>query len=227
MYVYMHWLCWCKNSSKWKYICLSAKWLGESSARFSFRGNWESISDDFWFESMDLETMSCDIKTIFDSMKEKWVVSFTPVASSLWASSLLFFLKKNPRYIDMIDKILLLAPSLDFAKNKQRIRKQDWDSVSQEKRMNQGYREKYHYSNKTTERLSYSLFHQSLEADLIGFLKTIDTSIIIVAGRNDDIISYDDIVEISSKKENITLLSVDDGHRLKESMDVILSALVM
>jgi len=60
-----------------------------------------------------------------------------PVASSLGASALLYAVKLYPELIDQYEKIILLSPSIEFAKNRRRLREIKNDIKSEQKRKNQ------------------------------------------------------------------------------------------
>ncbi len=223
IFVYMHGLFGNKNSSKWQEILSNALEKERWTARFSFRGNWWSQDENFWFENMTMNTMADDVKNIVEFLRNKGDYNFTMIASSLWASALIYALKKYPEIRWYTKNIVMLAPSLEFAKNKQSIWEREWDKITEKKWKEQWYLKTYHFTNEVDEKFNYDLFSESLELDLIDTLKKIEKPITIIGGRKDDIIGFLRLDEIAQENENITLIAVHDGHRLKDSISVILN----
>ena len=221
---YMHGLYGSIDSAKSKAIMNYAqdKWYGGISMSFSWNGESKNIA----FEQMNLQTMAEDIHKIFSwFMKEYPTQKIIPIASSLWASALVYAFKLYPELLDYCQTLVFLAPSLEFAKNRKRMRSEKEDRDSLKKRTDQWYLIEHNNTDWKYDKLSYTLFQQSDTVDLIYTLRETNKDIVIFAWLNDELIPCESIKKIAIWKDNIKTIRLADNHQLSSSLNTIFSQL--
>ena len=226
IYCYLHGLYSDKDSTKAKVIGFEWSKSGDWNMRFSFRWNGNSVSDNFQFQDMDVKSMAEDFINITQESNKLYPSNkIIPVASSLGASALLYAVKLYPELIDQYEKIILLSPSIEFAKNRRRLREIKNDIKSEQKRKNQWYLVEHHNAWECDAKINYQLFEQSLEVNLVSVLSAIKIPITIIVWRNDSVIDYQTIDSIAATNPYIDLIVVHDSHSLKQKMDLIIKSL--
>src|SRR5690606_10792817 len=114
-----------------------------------------------------------------------------------------------------IDRLVLLAPALDFGGN--RLTHLGPHSVEDWRRA--GRLRVFHYALGGERDVGYDLSADAAGYD--AFSVTLDMPIVIVHGRQDDVVDPAMVERWAAARPNVTLHMVDDGHQLAESMEFI------
>lgn len=114
-----------------------------------------------------------------------------------------------------IDRLVLLAPALDFGGN--RLTHLGPHGIEDWRRA--GRLTVFHHAFGEARDVRYALYEDAARYD--AFAATIDIPILIVQGRQDDVVDPAMVERWAAARPNVELLMVDDGHQLGESMDVI------
>lgn len=114
-----------------------------------------------------------------------------------------------------LGKLLLLAPALDFAANRQRQLGEE--GLAQWKET--GWREVYHYGYKEQRRIHYGLHEDTLAYD--AYRVSVDLPILIYHGTRDDVVDYHQSVRFAENRPNVELHLLDSDHELLDQVDPI------
>lgn len=146
------------------------------------------------------------------------VASARPGPVALIGSSLGAFVAVHAAAADAgrrIDRLVLLAPALDFGGN--RLTHLGPHSVEDWRRA--GRLRVFHYALGGERDVGYDLYADAAGYD--AFSVTLDMPIVIVHGRQDDVVDPAMVERWAAARPNVTLHMVDDGHQLAESMEFI------
>lgn len=138
------------------------------------------------------------------------------MGSSLGGAVALHF---TDRYRDAegsrVEKLLLMAPALDFVAN--RLRQLGETGMARWKET--GWREVYHYGYKEQRRLHYKVHEDSLPYD--SFRVSLDLPIRIYHGTRDEIVDCEQSRRFAENRPNVQLHLLDSDHELLDQVDVI------
>jgi uncharacterized protein len=114
-----------------------------------------------------------------------------------------------------IDRLILLAPALDFGGNRLR---QLGDRGLDEWRTT-GRLEVFHYADNQTRHVGFELYQDAARFDAFGVQRAIPT--LVYQGRQDESVSPDMVARWARERRHVTLRLVEDGHQLTASLDQI------
>ena len=114
-----------------------------------------------------------------------------------------------------VEKLLLMAPALDFIQNRQRQLGQE--GLARWKAM--GSIEVYHYGYKEQRRVHYGLYEDMLNYD--SFNVALDLPILIYHGTRDESVDYRQSVRFAESRPNVQLHLLDSDHELLDQVEVI------
>lgn len=114
-----------------------------------------------------------------------------------------------------VDRLILLAPALDFAST--RMRELGADAIDGWKRT--GRLEVFHYGYGRTMPVGYALYEDAAGYD--AFSLDVPMPVLIFQGTRDTVVDPDVAVRFARGRPNVTLRLLDDDHQLLQSMPVI------
>ncbi len=114
-----------------------------------------------------------------------------------------------------IDRLVLLAPALDFAQSRQR--RLGADRVAQWK--TEGSLEVYHHAEGRSRTVHYGLYEDALGHD--PFAAYLDFPILVFHGRRDDSVDPASVESFARSRPNELPRLLDDDHQLLASLDEI------
>jgi pimeloyl-ACP methyl ester carboxylesterase len=117
-----------------------------------------------------------------------------------------------------IDRLVLLAPALDFGAN--RLRKLGPDGIDAWRRT--GRLRVYHYGDKTERDVGFALYEDAVRHDASTLPLTVPA--LVFQGRRDDSVDPAVVERWTRSRPLADLRLVDDGHTLVDSMAVIIEA---
>ncbi len=114
-----------------------------------------------------------------------------------------------------IDRLVLLAPALDFATSRQQSLGEDglarWKS--------DGALEVFHHGEGRVRHVHYGLYEDAVRYD--PFASYLDFPILIFHGRRDDLVDPLSVEAFARSRPNVMLRMLDDDHQLLNSLDDI------
>jgi pimeloyl-ACP methyl ester carboxylesterase len=115
----------------------------------------------------------------------------------------------------VIDRLVLLAPALDFVHNRERHLgdpgMQAWKST--------GRLEVFHHGEGRTRHVHYGLYEDALNYDpLAAYL---DFPMLVFHGRRDDVVEPASVEAFARSRPNVRLRMLDDDHQLHASLEPI------
>jgi uncharacterized protein len=114
-----------------------------------------------------------------------------------------------------IDRLILLAPALDFGGNRLRqLGDRGLDAWRTTGRL-----EVFHYGDNVTREVGFELYEDAARFDAFAVRRSLPT--LVYQGRGDESVSPQMVEEWSGPRNHVTLRLVDDGHQLTASMDEI------
>ncbi|MGE5359903.1 MAG: YqiA/YcfP family alpha/beta fold hydrolase [Bacteroidales bacterium] len=114
-----------------------------------------------------------------------------------------------------IDRLVLLAPALDFVRNRQRHLGDQ--GLEQWKRS--GSLEVFHHAEGRARRVHYGLYEDALKHD--PFAAYLDFPVLIFHGRRDETVDAASVEAFARGRSNVRLRLLDDDHQLHASLDRI------
>jgi pimeloyl-ACP methyl ester carboxylesterase len=114
-----------------------------------------------------------------------------------------------------IDRLILLAPALDFGGN--RLRQLGDTGLDEWRRT--GRLEVFHYGDNVPRHVGYELYEDAARYDAFGVSRSLPT--MICQGKHDESVSPQMVAGWAQGRPHVTLRLVDDGHQLGASMDDI------
>lgn len=116
-----------------------------------------------------------------------------------------------------IDRLVLLAPALDFGGN--RLTHLGDHSVTEWKR--RGSLTVFHYAEEREREIGYALYDDAAQYDALTVPTTRPT--LVFQGRNDDVVSPVMVQRWAESRAQVDLRMLEDGHQLSASVDTILT----
>ncbi len=114
-----------------------------------------------------------------------------------------------------VDRLVLLAPALDFVTNRQRsLGDEGLDQWKSSGRM-----EVFHYGEGRPRQVHYGLYEDAVRYD--PFASYLDFPILIFHGRRDESVDPLSIEAFARSRPNVMLRMLDDDHQLLASLDEI------
>jgi uncharacterized protein len=114
-----------------------------------------------------------------------------------------------------IDRLVLLAPALDFA----RSREHHLGGEGVARWRDAGTLPVYHYGEGRTRNVHYGLYEDALKYD--AFASYLDFPILVFHGRRDEAVSPDAVEAFARSRPNVILRMLDDDHQLIGSLERI------
>lgn len=114
-----------------------------------------------------------------------------------------------------VEKLLLMAPGLDFIAN--RLRQLGEAGLTQWKET--GWREVYHYGYKEKRRLHYGAHEDTIAYDSFGV--SLDLPILIYHGTRDEVVDYHQSMRFAENRPNVQLHLVDSDHELLDQVEMV------
>jgi pimeloyl-ACP methyl ester carboxylesterase len=116
------------------------------------------------------------------------------------------------RFPDRIDRLVLLAPALTFAKEGHRFlgpeRVAEWRA--------KGTIDVFHFGAGGTRPLNYSFYEDSLQYDALGVV--LEQPTLIFQGLHDEAVDYRTVEQYTAIRANATLSLLNDDHQLISSL---------
>jgi pimeloyl-ACP methyl ester carboxylesterase len=123
------------------------------------------------------------------------------------------------RFTDRIDRLVLLAPAVMFAKPGHHLlspdRLEEW--------ARRGTLSFFHYGDDAERPLNYAFYEDSLRYDAFGAVFTQPT--VIFQGLRDASVDYRAVERFARTRPNVTLSLVDDDHQLIASLPAMWDAM--
>jgi pimeloyl-ACP methyl ester carboxylesterase len=142
--------------------------------------------------------------------------SVTLIGSSLGAFVALH-LAQRARAPIVVDRLILLAPALDFGANRMR----DLGEDGLRRWRESGWLEFEHHAYGETRRVHYELFADAAQYDSFTTTATVPT--LILQGRNDEVVDPTMVERFAATRPHVRLVMLDDGHQLKDALERVWS----
>jgi pimeloyl-ACP methyl ester carboxylesterase len=114
-----------------------------------------------------------------------------------------------------IDRLILLAPALDFGGNRLRqLGDRGFDEWRQSGRL-----EVFHYGDNVTRHVGFELYEDAARYDAFGVGRSLPT--LVYQGRQDESVSPEMVADWARERRHVTFRLVEDRHQLTASMDEI------
>ena len=110
--------------------------------------------------------------------------------------------------------MVLLSPALEFGTSRTRLGD---DGMARWR--DTGWLEMTHHGYGDVRRLHYELFLDASRYDSFATTNAVPT--VIVQGQQDDVVDPSMVERFASSRSHVRLVVVDDGHQLKDSLDVV------
>jgi pimeloyl-ACP methyl ester carboxylesterase len=136
-----------------------------------------------------------------------------PVA--LVGSSLGGFVALHAATEGTVDRLILLAPALDFGGN--RLRQLGDQGIDEWRRT--GWLTVFHHAADEPRQVGFALYEDAAAYD--AFSLTPSVPVLVFQGRQDDTVDPATVLRWARDRPNVDLRMVEDGHQLAASMDVI------
>ncbi len=114
-----------------------------------------------------------------------------------------------------VDRLVLLAPALDFAGSHQR----NLGGEGLDRWRSAGSMEVFHHGEGRSRTVHYGLYEDALRYD--PFASYVDFPILIFHGRRDDTVDPVSVEAFARSRPNVLLRMLDDDHQLLGSLDEI------
>jgi len=155
-------------------------------------------------------------RMLADSARATDAAPAGPIA--LVGSSLGAFVAVHAAALDTarrIDRLILLAPALDFGGN--RLRQLGEHGIDEWRR--RGSLEVFHHALGQPREVGFALYQDAARYDAFALTEGLPT--LVYQGRHDELVAPAMVARWASTRPNVELHLVDDGHQLSESMDEI------
>jgi pimeloyl-ACP methyl ester carboxylesterase len=162
------------------------------------------------FESLTVTRMLDDVRRALDGVSEGPIAL---VGSSLGGFVAIHAAALHGR--DVVDRIVLLAPAVDFGGN--RLRQLGEHGIDEWRRT--GSLEVFHYGDDTTRRIGYGLYEDASRYDAFAVVDVPPT--LIYQGRRDDSVDPSAVIKWADGRPDVDLRLIDDDHQLTSSIDEI------
>ena len=165
------------------------------------------------FSTVTTTRMIRQVETAIDTLP--------PAPVALIGSSLGAFvavhLAQRARAPIVIDRLILLAPALDFGANRMR----DLGEEGLRRWRESGWLELEHYAYGEPRRVHYELFADAAQYDTFAVTTTVQT--LILQGRDDEVVDPAMVERFATTRPHVRLVMLDDGHQLKDSLERVWS----
>ncbi len=115
-----------------------------------------------------------------------------------------------------IERMVLLAPALEFGTSRTRI-----GDAGLTQWRETGWTEIPHYAYGGVRRVHYELFADATRYDALTTTAAVPT--LIIQGRKDELVDAAVVEQFAEKREYVRLVLVDDGHQLQGSLERVWS----
>lgn len=162
------------------------------------------------FETLTVTRMLDDTRRAIDEARGR------PVA--LVGSSLGGFVAVHAAEADWghaVDRLLLLAPALDFGGN--RLRQLGDQGIEAWRR--DGRLEVFHHADNVRRPVGFALYEDAARYDAFDLRRALPT--LVYQGRRDETVDAGMVARWAAARPHVELRLVDDGHQLAASMDGI------
>ena len=165
------------------------------------------------FSTVTTTRMIRQVETAIDTLP--------PAPVALIGSSLGAFvavhLAQRARAPIVIDRLILLAPALDFGANRMR----DLGEEGLRRWRESGWLELEHYAYGEPRRVHYELFADAAQYDTFAVTTTVQT--LILQGRDDEVVDPAMVERFATTRPHVRLVMLDEGHQLKDSLERVWS----
>ena len=165
------------------------------------------------FSTVTTTRMIRQVETTIDTLPPSPVAL---IGSSLGAF-VAVHLAQRARAPIVIDRLILLAPALDFGANRMR----DLGEEGLRRWRESGWLELEHYAYGESRRVHYELFADAAQYDTFAVTTTVPT--LILQGRDDEIVDPAMVERFATTRPHVRLVMLDDGHQLKDSLERVWS----
>ena len=113
-----------------------------------------------------------------------------------------------------VERMVLLSPALEFGTSRRRLGEDGllaWRET--------GWIEMTHHAYGDVRRLHYDLFCDASRYDSFATANVVPT--VIVQGRYDNVVAPEMVKRFAESRPHVRLVMVEDGHQLKDSLDVV------
>ena len=168
------------------------------------------------FNLPDFETLT--VTRMLGQAKEAIAAAGVASPIALIGSSLGAFIALHAAARDAgarIDRLILLAPALDFGGN--RLRQLGEHGIDEWRRT--GRLRVFHYAHGEPRDVGFELYQDAAGYDALSL--DVRLPMLVYQGRHDESVSPVMVEQWANGRPNVDLRMVDDGHQLTESMDEI------
>jgi predicted esterase YcpF (UPF0227 family) len=123
--------------------------------------------------------------------------------------------RRGPESGHAIDRLVLLAPALEFA----RLHERELGGEAMRRWRETGVLPVHHYAEGRTRNVRYALFEDALRYD--PFAAFLDFPILIFQGRRDESVDPASVEAFARSRPNVSLRMLDDDHQMLSSLDTI------
>lgn len=171
------------------------------------------------FEKLTLTAMLEKVAETIDQLAGDAPVAL--IGSSMGGLTALHFLDHyRDAEAERVNKLVLLAPALDFSENRRRQNGDDWLQQWREA----GSISYFNYAVGEERPVHYGLAEDMLRYD--SYAVKLDLPTLIYHGRHDDVVDHQQSVRFAADKPNVTLHLLDDDHQLLAQTDTILQGML-
>jgi uncharacterized protein len=116
---------------------------------------------------------------------------------------------------DAVDRLILLAPALDFGGN--RLRQLGEHGIDEWRRV--GHLDVFHHADGVQRSIGFGLYEDAVAYDAHTARRAVPT--LVYQGRHDDTVAPEGVARWAADRPHVDLRLIDDGHQLTLSMDEI------
>jgi pimeloyl-ACP methyl ester carboxylesterase len=142
------------------------------------------------------------------------------IGSSMGGAVALHLLDRNPQVAMRVEKLVLLAPGLDFLASRQR----QLGDEGLKKWQETGWLDVQHYADGKVHQLHYGLLFDLARYN--AFNVTVHTPMMLIHGRQDAVVDYTQSVRFAQSRPNVSLHLIDADHALTDALPQI-TAMIM
>ena len=117
-----------------------------------------------------------------------------------------------------IERLVLLAPALDFGRRPVG----ELGAEGMARWRDEGWWETTHHASGERCRVHYELFRDAQRYDSFAVRRTVPT--LVLQGRRDDVVDPDMVTRFAAARPHVTLVLLDDDHRLTAEPEVLWEA---
>lgn len=189
--------------------------------KYLSRYNVEFKTPDLNVPSYEHITLTAQIECLSKEIKNAADGDVYIIASSMGALCALHLMSNaNQAITRRVKGLMFLAPSFDFIESRRDILGADKIMEWQK----QGSLSVYHYSLGKNVKVSSDLINDILKYD--SYKVNIKVPITIIHGKQDKEVSYEQSIQFSQHRNNVSLLIVDSDHSLSSEKQLIWSSIV-